>query len=441
MKHPFLLSSRRALVGAAAVVSGLIAACSSTTVAGPAGPPPCDPTQCAPRNQCINNGADTKCRLPCAAHVDCPANYQCASVPPAIPSGATVDPALLGAFCSNIGFEDGKIFAFAGVKDCQTGTCLADGRRKVILGGAERIDTYCSASCETAGCPSGWECLENTVKSDVDPKRVCAKQSGGYCVKNTTEVPQKAVGQWGTSCLPTGGQDANPACDLDNAFICYGTGPTDANAYCTRAECTADLDCAGGYWCATVNDKPNVKSAERSFGKTHTVCLKHTYCSPCAADRDCPVIDGKQSRCADDDVGGKYCASVCTTSTECRLDATCTNVVEDGTKVCKPRAGVCKGDGSICSPCGSDADCPNGFCIKAGYSPEKFCSVKAASACPAPSGGASITKGDCPAFTARKTTSIGCQALDGNDEIPRNQCIGLIEFGDSGDIACYTLHP
>lgn len=40
-----------------------------------------------------------------------------------LPSGSgrpTVDPALLGEFCSNVGIEDGKVQAFAPVKDCHT---------------------------------------------------------------------------------------------------------------------------------------------------------------------------------------------------------------------------------------------------------------------------------------------------------------------------------
>ena len=69
--------------------------------------------------------------------------------------------------------------------------------------------------------------------------------------------------------------------------------------------------------------------------------------------------------------------------------------------------------------------------------------MKSTSACTAPtdpnSGG--IVKGACPAFTGAKGTNIGCQGRNGDDNIPKDQCIGLIEFGDSGDIACYTVHP
>jgi hypothetical protein len=345
MKSPFLPSFVPALVAAAAAV----VACTTTTVtAPPAGPPPCDPTQCAAKNECIPDAQGVSaCRIPCAAHTDCPFNTQC---------------------------------------------------------------------------------LTSTPQS--------------YCVRQTTPIEQKPQGQWGYPCLPSGGLEANPACSVDTGFGCYGAGTTDALAYCTQYDCTADLDCAGGFYCATINNAPNVKTDKRSFGKTRTVCLKRTYCSPCASDFDCAPVDGKPGRCATDDTGAGYCTVACDTTANCRLDAACNGVANDGTtRVCRPRAGVCKGDGSLCSPCLADTDCPNGFCIKGGYSPETFCSVKAAAACPAaPSGGGTIVKGDCPAFTGNAGAQVGCQSAKDDESIPVNQCVGLTEFDDNFDIGCYTKH-
>jgi hypothetical protein len=337
--------SSRGIVAVSFVL--MIVACSSKTIVVRRGPPPCDPTQCAPKNECIPDATGVAaCRIGCETHTDCPFNTQC---------------------------------------------------------------------------------LTSAPRS--------------YCVKQTTQVDQKPTGQWGYPCLPSGGLEGNPACSAETGFACYGAGTTDALAYCTQYDCAEDLDCAGGFYCATINVAPNVRNDRRTFGKTRSVCLKRSYCSPCAGDIDCPVVDGQQSLCTTDDVGDSYCTTRCTSTANCRLDAACNGVAPDGSKVCRPRAGVCKGDGSLCSPCRSDVDCPKGFCIKAGYSPETFCSVKAASDCPAPTMGGSITKGECPAFPAKKATQIGCEAVDGNNEIPRNQCVGLIEFGDTGDIACYTIHP
>lgn len=329
-KHQFLsLPSSAAL---ALLALAAVAACSSSTAA-PAGG--CDPSQCAPKNECLDDGTETKCRLPCASHADCPFNFVC--------------------------------------------------------------------------------------------KPGAAKP---FCVKTTLDIPKKD-GQWGTTCQPSGGE-ANPACDADTGFGCFATAPTDANAYCTRFDCATDLDCAGDFWCAQVNESPNATSTKRSRGPTRPACVKRTYCSPCAADFDCPVIDGKQSRCIDDDGGAKFCATACENNTNCPLDAACAFPADDGTKLCYPRAGTCKGDGSMCSPCRSDADCPDGLCLRGGYNTERFCSVTSPSGC--------ADKTDCPAFTGVSTTRIGCQTSSDDPNIPKGQCIGIIPFGETGDIGCYTKH-
>ncbi len=115
-----------------------------------------------------------------------------AATAPAPADVPLVDASLLGEFCSNVGTSDGQVLAFDAVKDCAkgTGVCVADGRRKVLLGGAETIDTYCSASCENAACPEAWECVDNIVNSDTAPKKVCVKQAAvcGDGVKQLDEA-------------------------------------------------------------------------------------------------------------------------------------------------------------------------------------------------------------------------------------------------------------
>jgi hypothetical protein len=302
------------------------------------------------------------------------------------------------------------------------------------------------AGCDPTQCAAKNECLPDATGANIQCRLPCTAHTDcpfntyctpgspkNYCVRTTVAIPQQS-GQWGTSCVPSEGYIPNPACDIDDGFACHATGTTDALAYCTLFDCQADTDCAGGYYCATINEAPNAHTDKRSFGKTRAVCLKRAYCSPCAADFDCPIIDGTQSRCATDDVGGKYCATVCDTTSNCPLDASCNGVTDDGTaKVCKPHAGTCKGDGSLCSPCGSDADCPDGFCLKGGYNSERFCSVKSTSVCDADH------KGTCPAFTGYAKTVVACQTTD-DPNIPKDQCIGVIPFSDTGDIGCYTKH-
>ena len=312
------------------------------------------------------------------------------------------------------------------------------------------------AACDPTQCATGNMCIPDAngvsacrlpcmAHSDCPFNTQCAVSTPqNYCVKLTTATVQKPTGQWGTHCLPQDGLSPNKACDADTGFACLATGPTDALAYCTQYDCTADLDCAGGYYCATINNAPNAKTAVRTFGKTRTVCKKHEYCSPCAGDLDCPTIDGKQSKCTQDDSGTRYCATQCTATTNCRLDATCTGTSDDGTKVCRPRAHTCKGDGSLCSPCRSDADCPMGFCLKGAYSPEMFCSVKSKVAC-ITNAATMTTSKSCPAFTY-SGTQIGCEpepasAASADPNIPADQCIGIVALGDQGDVGCYTRHP
>jgi hypothetical protein len=330
---------------------------------------------------------------------------------------------------------------------------------KIVPGasdGGTGLDPTDPASCDPSLCERGNECIAGadgaykcrllcTKHTDCPFNYSCAVGLDGdgrnYCVKTTSEILPKTDGQWGTPCLAPGGQENNPACSAVTGFACYGTGTTDATAYCTRFDCATDLDCAGGFWCAKVDVGPNVKTDKRTFGKTRSVCLKRSYCSPCNADFDCPVIDGTQSRCAPDDAGGKSCTVPCTTTANCRLDASCTRVLGDGTKVCRPRAGVCKGDGSLCSPCGSDADCPNGFCMRGAYTPERFCSVKSTTTCAPPaSGQGTLVKGACPSFTGFADTVIACESASDDETIPKDQCIGLVPFGEGSDIACYTKH-
>lgn len=298
---------------------------------------------------------------------------------------------------------------------CGTGNqCIADSTGV----------SACRVPCAThADCPFNAQCSLNDAQN--------------FCVKSTSPVAaKKDSGQWGTHCLAPDGETGNKACDAEGGFACYGVGTSDAYAYCTRFDCTTDLDCAGGFFCGTVNVGPNVTTDKRTFGKTRTACVKREYCAPCAADFDCPVIDGKQSRCiVNKDGSANFCATPCTDSTNCQLDAACTGRTEDGSKVCKPRAGTCKGEGGLCSPCRSDADCTNGFCLKGGYSPEKFCSEKASSPCEPGQSSA----GKCPKFTGFPDTLFGCSTAS-DESLPKDQCIGFIPFGEVEDLGCYTRH-
>lgn len=276
--------------------------------------------------------------------------------------------------------------------------------------------------------------------------------SGGgavaYCVPDKHSYPLSVTaGRWGAPCNPAEGIDGNPSCDLENGFWCYGISPTDARAFCTQYGCAEDADCRGGYWCATVNKKPNVTTLKRSYGAdaTTTVCLPRawspwqgSYCSPCSSDVDCPMNEGLRQHCvsADGAEGGeRICAAECTTDRNCNLDGHCGTAAGTEVRVCLPRAGSCRGDGGLCSPCRSDADCPDGYCLEAGISSERFCTVKSKKPC---SAGVS----DCPAGLP-DTMGGGCYTARGE---LKDQCVNLVQAGTNGNtneplpsLGCWTI--
>jgi hypothetical protein len=241
-------------------------------------------------------------------------------------------------------------------------------------------------------------------------------------------APTAPSGPWGVSCLATQGESGNPACKSAAAFECYGTGTTDANAFCTLFGCTKDSECPAAWWCADVNEIPNVTTDTgtlATIGVTRHVCLPRGQCDPCQTDHDCAsTLESGQTEqhCASDSQGSLFCAAQCISSSDCALDAVCkpqwtlcspasgkacigdedcppadgTYQHCDGGKctpecgsaancsagqtcqpigLCTPRAGVCVGDGAFCSPCRSDDDCPMGYCFTAAYSTERFCTV------------------------------------------------------------------
>jgi hypothetical protein len=248
-------------------------------------------------------------------------------------------------------------------------------------------------------------------------------------------------GPWGVSCLPSKGEENNPACvvtpDAGTAdagasrFACYGISTTDANAFCTLFGCTTDDECPHAWWCADVNVAPNVTTdtgTAQTLGTTRRVCLPRGQCDPCETDDDCAstlMAGGTQQHCTADAQGNKYCAAQCESTSECQLDAVCSPPIftvcspaagmacagdedcppangtyqhcsggkctpECGSNadcatgqscqavgLCTPRAGACVGDGTFCAPCRSDDDCYTGYCFSAAYSTERFCSALA----------------------------------------------------------------
>lgn len=305
--------------------------------------------------------------------------------------------------------------------------------------------------------------------------------------------PPVANGPWGGSCLPSDGETPNTSCGSTQGFGCYGQSTTDASAFCTFFGCTSDANCTQGWWCATVNQAPNVTTDRPSLGATKSVCLPRTYCAPCRSDRDCApshTTDSAPAHCVADSQGNNFCAPVCATSANCALDANCVEqwsmctpgagamctsdddcplaggvyqhcdkshctpeCASDAAcangqtcqpvRACVPRAGVCVGDGTFCAPCRADSDCSNGYCIDAApYSTEHFCTTKSPAlvcdpmvdnpiGCPKPARGVNWKGTHC--YQAKRPPN------------PEFQCYGVVTLGVAGGVpqevpGCWTAN-
>jgi len=326
-----------------------------------------------------------------------------------------------------------------------------------LKGDKTKQTTECRLKCNVpTDCPFDYHCIPADSGQGY-----CAKDRpyGGADYKPTVTGEAAGGAPWGVPCQPGDGFDTNKACDSAQNFWCYGTGPTDANAFCTQYGCTDDADCAGGWWCATINDAPNVTTSKRvNWGPDHvtSICLPRaydlkpgSYCAPCKSDHDCPSNDSIPQHCVSTDANGGdelACAVECTDDKNCPVDYTCQDP-GSGTPVCVPRAGTCLGDQSFCSPCHSDADCQGsdglllGECVMADYSTEHYCTQKSGKACSV-SGNTLIA--DCPKATGTPTgAGVSC-ATTNSASFTKDQCFGLVNFGTGSNAAvvggCWTKH-
>ncbi len=298
--------------------------------------------------------------------------------------------------------------------------CISDGK-----------ETKCRRPCETqdydpaTGCPRNWKCalVEGAEKQ--------------FCVKDNLEYAP-APGQWGALCNPAGGFLTNPDCDFAHDFWCYGKSPTDAHSFCTQYQCQTDGDCRGGYYCATINKSPSVVAVNRSQNLTTTVCLPREYCAPCATNVDCPpdpLTHAPQYCVTEPGREAKFCTRGCDRDANCRQDAHCAASDEAGANVCFPRAGVCKGDGSFCSPCSSDDDCPGGLCIVSEFNQERFCSIKSKIPCVVEN---DALKADCPKPPTGSATSVSCGYSTAEPALPKDQCYGRVDLGGNPNPGCWS---
>ncbi len=313
---------------------------------------------------------------------------------------------------------------------CDDAKCAA-GNKCLPLNGETKCRKTCSSNADPAtSCPFGYTCTDTL--EGVEP----------FCIQDTAlrddgkPLEKKASGQWGASCQANLGIE-NPGCDTEQGFYCYGVAPTDGDAYCTRYDCEKDSDCGAGFWCGKINQTPNVQTAKRTtFGEVQNVCLRRTYCSTCKVDLDCPPVAGKTQHCIEDASGAGFCTPECDKTGNCPNEATCASVGD--LKVCYPRATVCVGDGSLCSPCRVDTDCgEDGICVKGQYTTEKSCAKKSTKSCGTAS---KPTNGSCPEQLQDGSKAMVRCLGSLIKEVPADYCHGIYPLGSQGggDVGCWT---
>ncbi len=332
---------------------------------------------------------------------------------------------------------------------CDDSKCAANNKC-IAFEGETKCQRLCTSNADPAGsCPFNYSCTQvDGLESPICVQTTARRTDGALLVDR-----KELGGQWGASCNAALGLE-NPECDTEQGFFCYGIGPTDGEAYCTRYGCEKDRDCGAGFYCGKINTTPNVKQAKRTaVGEVEAVCLRREYCAPCKADLDCPPNKGVPQYCVLDNNNSGFCAPECSKTSNCNNEAQCTDP-GIGVKVCYPRSGLCVGDGSLCAPCRNDADCgDDGACIKGEYTTEKVCAKKRQGPCTVTysSNGqsASLTdRGGCPdgvqlgSNTARVSCfpSKECQSGTCKDtkSLVGDFCYGLYTFGEGADIGCWT---
>jgi|GEM_PF-5920845 len=286
------------------------------------------------------------------------------------------------------------------VKDCNIAGQICVGG---LQGGPSICTKTCTGNLGDTGCPPGFDCGPvdastttltcNQVRYSVDPLTGDPLLFGKSCALDATV------------CTGTGDPNAGAACrkgpnTTKNPPIPLADDPT---AFCTGT-CDTNDDCPTSMRCAT--DYDMVKK-----------CLRRNICDECTISDNCPTdypvcVVGKDSK--------KYCSKVCGGDEDCpgapqNVHWMTCEVASDagGTqgRYCAHRFGGCVGDGTVCAPCRTNADCSGGTkCISNDNSLERFC-----------------TKGCANDTTCASANATGCDNkmhVGTNDPYPTNVCTG-----------------
>jgi hypothetical protein len=427
----------------------------------------CDPSHCLPGNQCIDDGdGRPQCRLVCASQNDCPENYHCTPTSTGNVDFCAADrtaykpgPGTWGASCTPSGGIDAN-------PDCDSSQNFACYAQSPTDGNA-----YCSVyQCASdADCRGGWWCA--TVNEAPNATRatrttgstVTVCQPRTYCAPCTSDVDCWSPTGSSEKCIPdiNGQSYCTPVCVSDSncpieasclaldqggaAVVAeYSTPPATAILRSNTVRLGSPVDVPRHISAGSVNVEgrayPGTGEALTFQVRLNTAAIAgaqvrfdstqlslHDIAIPGLAglalhpgDRlDCAITYTPGVEPAhppypiptDGLVGGQVTVKVNAT-----LDA-----AQAG--LCVPRAGTCVGDGALCSPCRSDADCPAGVCARATSSTEHFCTVASSVPC---TSGSSISS-QCPA-TDEANVPVAC-TLSAQGDLPASQCVGTVING------------
>jgi hypothetical protein len=391
------------LLGLLGLLGASASACSSSSA--PASPK-CDPTKCAPGNDCIDDGSGSgaSCHETCTGQT-CPFGWYCNDGQPkswCVQSTLDVGPSIAGQWGTPCLPGDGE----GGNKAC-------DSNDGFSCYGVTPTDA--NAMCTVFGCvadsdcPGGWWCeTVNTAPS----------------VKTAT----RSFGKTRTVCLP---RQYCATCQMDHDCPAAADGTqqhcildANSNGFCSP-QCASNANCALDARCKT----------------QFNVCAPAAGAT-CKSDDDCPPANNTYQHC-----NAGTCTPECGSAADCNANQQCQPL-----GACVPRAGVCLGDGSFCAPCRADTDCKNGgFCLAAAYSTEHFCSQAMSSGtCPPDTTGSGATlnappAGSCPTRAGNANYKAIACTIDPTSLAPANQCLGLVVFGTAtgspADVpGCWTVN-
>jgi hypothetical protein len=249
------------------------------------------------------------------------------------------------------------------------------------IAGQVCVGGICTHACtgQFNQCPVGYNC---TI---VDPGSGLTCNKVAFAVDPTTGVPLL----YGKSC-PGGdasicgnpGDPAVPSPICRSAQDPFNPGmplANDAGAYCTGA-CSSDNDCP--FFMSCTADYDGIQK-----------CLTRAQCSSCTYNDNCNADGGNLYACIPASKGGgNYCTATCNSDNDCPgavqaqaagtknylscqagMDAT-----GNAGKFCVHWYGACVGQGNVCDPCQTTADCAlsSSKCIRNPYTQERMCTKK-----------------------------------------------------------------